>query len=271
MDVIHGITGLRPDHGRLFVVVGVFDGLHRGHAYLLRRLVSGARARGALPAVITFDSHPDEILTGSAPPLLIDPGERVDRLRAAGVAVTVVQHFDRELRETRYDAFVRLITDRVELAGFLVTPDAAFGYQRAGTPETLAALGAAATPPFEVAVVRPYELDGRAVRSSDIRAAIVAGELAHARRLLGRSHATVGAPDGADVGELRFAMPVSLPPPGAYDVHVGRPWRPGWRGRPATAIVGAGSLRVVGDGVLGRERVAFAGRVETDRRPGSLR
>lgn len=259
MDVVHGIDGLRPDHGRLFVVVGVFDGLHRGHAYLLRRLVSQAAVRGARPAVITFDSHPDEILMGSAPPLLIDPGERVDRMRAAGVAVTIVQHFDRALRETPYHAFVRQLADRVELAGFLMTPDAAFGYQRGGTPASLAALGATSRPTFDVAVVRPYVLDGRAVRSSDIRAAIAEGDLERARRGLGRSHAVVGAADGADQGALTFPMPVSLPPPGDYRVHVGGPWRPGWHGRPATAVVGEGSLRVTGDGVRVRERVAFAG------------
>jgi riboflavin kinase/FMN adenylyltransferase len=264
MDVVHGIHALRPEHGRLFVVVGVFDGLHRGHAYLLRRLVSQALARNARPAVITFDSHPDEILTGSAPPLLIDPGERVDRLRAAGVAVTVVQHFDRALRETPYDEFVRLIAERVELAGFLMTPEAAFGYQRAGTPESLARLGMASRPAFDVAVVRPYVLDGRAVSSSEIRTAIAAGDLARARRLLGRSHATVGVPDGTTPGDLRFPMPVSLPPPGRYAAHVGPPWRPGWRGRAATAIVEGRHLRLVGDGLAGRERVAFAAPVERD-------
>ena len=56
--------------------------------------------------MITFDHHPDEILTGSAPPLLCDPDERVARLAEAGVAATVIVHFDLRLRETPYDAFV---------------------------------------------------------------------------------------------------------------------------------------------------------------------
>ena len=56
-----------------------------------------------------------------------------------------------------------------------MTPDAAFGYQRAGTPEALAALGV--TRGFDVVVVPPFELDGRPVRSSDVRAAIAAGDL----------------------------------------------------------------------------------------------
>jgi riboflavin kinase/FMN adenylyltransferase len=141
MAVVEGIDALERAHGRLFVVVGVFDGLHLGHEYLLRELRRVAAEHDARPAVITFDHHPDEILKGSAPPLLCDPEERLERLAAAGVAVTVVQTFDRALRETSYEAFVRRIAGRVELAGFLMTPESAFGFERRGTPETVADLG----------------------------------------------------------------------------------------------------------------------------------
>ena len=79
--------------------------------------------------------------------------------------MTVVQHFDVALRETPYDAFVGAIADRVELAGFLMTPDSAFGYERGGTPETVAALGRELG--FDVVVVPPFALDGEPVRSAD--------------------------------------------------------------------------------------------------------
>ena len=102
---------------------------------------AGRLAVGARPAVLTFDHHPEEILAGAAPPLLCDPDERLARLERDGVAVTVVEHFDEALRRTPYDAFVARIRARTRLAGFLMTPDAAFGHERRGTPETLAALG----------------------------------------------------------------------------------------------------------------------------------
>ena len=104
---------------------------------------------------------------GKAPPLLLDPGERLERLEAAGVAVTVVQHFDEALRQTPYDAFVERIRARVALTGFLMTPDAAFGFERRGTPATLAELGQ--RDGFDVVVVPPFTLDGQEVRSSTIR------------------------------------------------------------------------------------------------------
>jgi riboflavin kinase/FMN adenylyltransferase len=219
MAVVHGIEALDPSHGRLFIVVGVFDGLHLGHEYLLRELVAAAGELGARPAVITFDHHPDEILTGSAPPLLCDPAERLARLEAAGVAVTVVQTFDVALRETPFDAFVRRIAERVDLAGFLMTPDSAFGFQRGGTPETVATLGE--TLGYEVRVVAPFTLDGASVSSSAIRRAIQAGDLAAAERLLGRPYAVVGR--GSRLRrdpELTFEMPVTLPPPGWYGVRI---------------------------------------------------
>lgn len=220
MHVVEGIDGLRPDLGPIFVVVGVFDGMHLGHAYLLEHLVAEARTRDARPTVITFDHHPDEVLRGTAPALLLDAGERLERLAAAGVEVTVVQHFDETLRQTPYDAFVERIRARVRLSGILMTPDAAFGYERRGTPASLAALGE--RDGFDVVVVPPFTLDGQDVRSSAIRAAIVAGDLAGAGRLLGRPVTITGAVAAALDGRSRldFALPVALPPDGEYAVRV---------------------------------------------------
>lgn len=224
MDVIEGIDKLRPQLGPAFIVVGVFDGLHRGHAYLLDHLVGEASSRGARPTVITFDHHPDEVLRGVAPPLLLDPRERLERLEAAGVAVTVVQHFDQALRQTPYDAFVERIRARVVLSGILMTPDAAFGFERRGTPTTLAELGA--RDGFDVVVVPTFSLNGQEVRSSTIRDAVAGGDIETAARLLGRPVTLTGSIGGAMDGRTRldFRLPVALPPDGDYEAAVdGRP------------------------------------------------
>ena len=219
MAVVHGIDALERSLGRLFVVVGVFDGLHIGHAYLLRELAGAAHARGARPAVVTFDHHPDEVLTGTAPPLLCDPDERLGRLEAAGVAVTVVQVFDVALRETPFEAFVGRIAERVDLAGFLMTPESAFGFERRGTPENVAALGRELG--YEVTVVPQFDLDGPHVSSSDVRRAIAGGDLVAAERLLGRPYAVVGLGSRAARDPvLVFPTPVALPPGGWYRVRL---------------------------------------------------
>lgn len=222
MDVVHGIDVLGPSHGRLFVVVGVFDGLHLGHRYLLEQLVAESALRAARPTVVTFDHHPDEILTGAAPALLMDPAERLERLAAAGVEVTVVQHFDAALRSTTYDAFVARLRARVEIAGFLMTPDAAFGFERRGTPDALAALGRERG--FEVVIVPPFRIADGPVSSSAIRSAIAAGDLAAARELLGREltlRATVTGSTTDGAATLGFPLPVALPPAGSYPCSIG--------------------------------------------------
>lgn len=231
MEVVAGVEALRPEHGPIFAVIGVFDGLHRGHAYLLGHLVREARARGAKPTVITFDHHPDAILTGSAPPLLLDPAERLERLADAGVEVTVVQHFDEAVRRTTYDAFIESIQREAQLAGLLMTPDAAFGFERRGTAEIVAAMGEQRG--FDVVVVPPFTIDGGAVSSSEIRAAIQRGDLATAERLLGRP---VGLRGTATDGLLGFDWPMALPPDGRYPCRID--------GRVGTATVHDGAVRL---------------------------
>jgi riboflavin kinase/FMN adenylyltransferase len=256
MHVSRGLGDLPRSDAAVFVVVGVFDGLHLGHAYLLEHLVAEAAARAARPVVITFDHHPDEIITGSAPPLLCDPDERLERLASAGVDTTVVVHFDQALRETTYDGFVGMIEARAPLAGLLMTPDAACGYRRAGTPETLAALGAERG--FEVVVVPPFELDGRAVRSTEVRSAIAEGDLGTAARLLGRDHCVIGQAVDRASGPgclMRFPLPVALPPDGRYPVAVG----PVHAGAGDEAVIDGGSMRLTGTRPAPWVRVAFTG------------
>jgi tRNA pseudouridine55 synthase len=273
--VVPGIEALTRDTGRIYAAVGVFDGLHRGHLYLLRALRDAAVRAGARPAVITFDAHPEQIVLGLAPPLLCDPDERLVRLIAAGMEVTVVQHFDESLRKTAYRDFVQAIRSRVELAGFVMTPDAAFGYERQGTPETLAALGQEEG--FGVTVVPSLLVDGQQVTSSEIRRRVEAGDLAEVRRLLGRPLAVtgeaVGSPGSSGV-RIQFPVPVALPPAGRHPVLVGAAWAVGSPHEPArreaVAVVGAGSLELEGVGDADREnrlRVVFVGEAGPEQHP----
>ncbi len=246
MDVVAGVERLRPEHGPILAAIGVFDGLHRGHVYLLEHLVREARARHARPSVITFDHHPDEVLTGTAPPLLVHPDERLERFVAMGIEVTVVQHFDDAVRRTTYDDFIATIQKATELAGLLMTPDAAFGFERRGTPEAVAALGGAQG--FDLVVIEPFVLDGTSVSSSAIRKAIGAGDLSTAERLLGRPVSLRG--DARD-GVVTFGWPLAMPPDGTYPCRVD--------GRLTSVTVQDGTVEValpVEDGPISMELTA---------------
>ena len=259
LATIPGVEALRAVDGPLFAVIGVFDGLHRGHQYLLRHLVLEADGRSARPTVITFDHHPDEVILGAAPPLLLDPADRLRLLGEAGVEVVVIQHFDAAVRATEYDDFLHLITARTRLAGLLMTPDARFGHDRRGSPETVAELGR--RDGFDLVVVPPFEVEGRSVRSADIRAAIAAGDLATAERLLGRPYSIVGRAarhDGAAGTLVTSVPPRAVPPDGVWPGLI-RPWpdRGGASTVAADVRLEDGELRVMHD-IAGTVEVAFA-------------
>lgn len=253
--LVLGVDQLAAEGERLMFTIGVFDGLHRGHRYLLARLRRAARRVGAHPAVVTFDAHPDAVVRGHAPPLLLDQEERLGRLARAGISTVVVQHFDDALRRTPYDRFVAALGARIELAGFVMTPEAAFGHERRGTPEALAELGRERG--FSVVVVEPYELDGGPVRSNRIRDLVEDGDLTEARRLLGRRPAVVGRPvaDSGDLHEVRPTVPMAVPPDGRYRAVGCAPWTafgPGdGRSAPFRAVVDGGRL-LVPEGVARR-------------------
>ena len=238
-----GRAKITPEDGPLLISIGVFDGLHLGHVWLLEHLVREARLRSVRPAVITFDAHPDAVLVGAAPPLLMDPAERLERLGDLGVEVVVIEHFDDALRLTPYDAFVAGITARCRLAGFVMTPDAAFGHERAGTSAAVAELGRGEG--FDVVLVPPFTLDGREVRSSEIRTAIAEANLERAGVLLGRPYAICGDID--DAGLVTFPMPVALPPAGTY--------RASAAGDAGALIVGADGSVTLGSKARGRVRI----------------
>jgi riboflavin kinase/FMN adenylyltransferase len=227
MRVLQGIDHL-PRGLRFVPTVGVFDGVHRGHCAVLRTTVRAARSEGAHAVVVTLDPHPEAVLHGGSPLLLCDPVERLARVAAAGVDFTVVQHFDRARAGLSAERFVEMLARGRDLAALVMSAESAFGNERRGTPEVLEAAGRRMG--FRLLRVRPLQVGGRSVSSSEIRRLVASGQLAAARRLLGRPHAVVGEVVrgegrgralGYPTANLAFNQPVALPPDGIYAVRVG--------------------------------------------------
>lgn len=189
VHVIDDIDHLRPGL-RFVATVGVFDGVHLGHVEVLRHLAALAVEVRAATVVITFEPHPQAVLTGRAPEPLCDRDEQLARLEAAGAEVVVVQRFDEAFRAQTAEEFLdRLARDR-DLAGLVMSHESAFGRDRQGTVDTVRRL--AARDGFRLVEVDTLEVDGAPVSSSRIRAALTAGDLATAERLLGRREAPPG-------------------------------------------------------------------------------
>jgi riboflavin kinase/FMN adenylyltransferase len=230
VNTLFGLAELEP--GRLRVAcIGIFDGLHRGHRRVLRRLVAEARRRGALATAVTFAPHPEAILRGAPPPRLSDPEQLVEEMERLDVDELVVQPFDQAFSRLEPEAFLRLLGAGAGLRAFVMTPSTTFGHERRGDRTAVATIGKRLR--FGLVLVEPLSSGGRPVSSSRIRRSIGAGRLAEARRLLGHSpsvtgRVVLGAGRGRDLGfptaNLAFDVPVALPPDGIYAVRVA--WRP---------------------------------------------
>jgi riboflavin kinase/FMN adenylyltransferase len=176
----------------LALAVGSFDGVHRGHAAVLRALTLAAEARGYEPAVLTFEPLPREYFRpADPPPRLTRLGEKLPRLAALGIARTVVLRFDERLAAIVAEAFV----DRVLVAGLgarliAVGEDFRFGHGRKGDLALLRERGARHG--LELLPVPAVRAENERVSSSRIREHLAAGDLAAAARLLGRPYTLTG-------------------------------------------------------------------------------
>jgi riboflavin kinase/FMN adenylyltransferase len=174
------------------VTIGVFDGVHRGHQHLIRRLVSAARMSGRLAVVLTFFPHPDVVLRDlSGRYYLTTPQQRADFMGELGVDHVITLPFNEEFRQIRAAAFVDMMREHLKLESLWVGADFALGYKREGSIEFLRAQGAEKG--FTLEVIDLIGEDGIATFSSTaVRDALADGDMEGARRLLGRSYSVSG-------------------------------------------------------------------------------
>jgi riboflavin kinase / FMN adenylyltransferase len=192
MHLFRGLRNCKADDRGMAVAIGNFDGVHLGHQALVRAARQCSLASGARLAVLSFEPHPREYFDpDSAPPRLMRLGEKCVALDALGVERLVVLRFDAHLQHLSPEDFVeQALRQGLGARHVVVGEGFRFGCRRAGTIETLAALGARAG--FEVIAVPSVTADGARVSSTRVRAALGAGDLAGAERLLGRPYAMSG-------------------------------------------------------------------------------
>lgn len=188
MIVTHQTSDLpAPPAAGTVVSLGVFDGVHLGHSAILAANVARAQELGARPTVVTFKSHPKEVLLGRAPRTLTTLEHRLDLFRRAGIEHTLVLCFDDDLRCTPAVEFANdLLLDQLGARALVLGFDSKFGRDQAGTPELLRQMG------FPVEVVQKVVIDQRAVSSTAIREAVELGDLEGARTMLGRPVSVLG-------------------------------------------------------------------------------
>jgi riboflavin kinase / FMN adenylyltransferase len=211
-----------------WLTIGSFDGVHRGHVKVLKRMLHLAHREGAPTTVMTFDPHPRCVLAPDTCPLsLTTVDEKAAVLAEHGIDNLVVQPFTHKLSQLTATEFMDKTTARIPLKGLVIGYDFALGHQRRGGRAFLENYGAAHG--FEVDVITPHSAGSDVISSSLIRAALLEGQVARAARLLGRhysissfvEHGTgTGSRIGFPTANLAITPNKLVPKNGVYAVWV---------------------------------------------------
>lgn len=174
------------------VTIGKFDAIHLGHQELLRETIEIAEEHMLVPAVVTFDRHPSELLNpGHAPQPVIGANQKKELLDQAGIELMVALAFDDSLAQLSPEDFVsEVLVDGLNAKVVIIGDGFRFGAQAKGDVGLLKELGEQFG--FTVRVVAPVEIDGAIVSTSRVRELLLTGEVAAVARLLGRRHSTTG-------------------------------------------------------------------------------
>jgi riboflavin kinase/FMN adenylyltransferase len=194
----HGADAPRPPSNTpsrdwTVMTVGTFDGIHRGHQELLRRLRAKADELGRPSVLVTFEPHPLEVVRPEAAPrLLTTPSEKIEILAQTGIDRVVLLRFDERLAAYEPRRFVEEVLLRRLALGYLVIGyDHGFGRGRTGDAATLRSMGEQIG--FGVDVVAPISLnEAEPVSSSMIRRALERGDVIRAGSALGRPYTLTG-------------------------------------------------------------------------------
>ena len=223
MLVEEELASLSPKKDML-LTIGVFDGVHRGHKYLLSQLKELAKRQNLLSGVVTFRQHPQQMLSPQTKlPCLTDLARRTNLLKNEGIDAIITLSFTPELAQLSPRQFLRLLKKYLRMRGLVIGPDFALGQNREGDATTLRALGQDMN--FNVTVVSPIVVNGEVVSSTTIRNALAKGNMKKVSNLIGLSfslHGRVitGVGRGVELGfptaNLDVNSEQALPADGVY-------------------------------------------------------
>ncbi len=210
MKVEQELANAAPQRETL-LTIGVFDGVHAGHRYLLENLKRRAQEKKLLSGVVTFDPHPQSVLhpqrVVSHQLLAISLKDRVKFLQELGIAPVVVLSFTSELSQLSAREFVSLLVKHLRMRGLIIGPDFVLGQGREGNAKLLCALGEEMG--FSVETVAPFTIDGELVSSTLIRQALAQGNMAKVEKLMGHHFYLVGKVTTADKRGRTLGFPTA--------------------------------------------------------------
>ncbi len=197
------------DNGRV-VAVGFFDGVHIGHAALLNKAKQKALETGTTPAVLSFDTHPDDLVFHQAVRLIGDSENREDLIkRYFGIEEVFFLRFDRDLMNMPWDQFITFSSTKFNIRCYVVGYDFTFGRNGEGTAEKLKCY--CQQHGLGCEIIDPVRLDGSIVSSTMIRSLIEQGDIQKANRFLGHPYCLSGTVrNGFHIGRQMHAPTINM-------------------------------------------------------------
>jgi riboflavin kinase/FMN adenylyltransferase len=184
MEIEQELAKITPQ-GETLLTIGVFDGVHAGHRYLLAKLQQRAAERKLLSGVVTFNPHPQSVLhPHNQLPWLSNLEDRIRAFQELGVNIVAVLTFTPKVAQLSAREFMSLVKKQLRMRDIMVGPDFALGRGGEGNIKLLRALGREMK--FSVEVIPPYTINGEVVSSTLIRQALVQGDMRRVERLMGR-------------------------------------------------------------------------------------
>ncbi|KQY09764.1 bifunctional riboflavin kinase/FMN adenylyltransferase [Mycobacterium sp. Root135] len=194
-----GQDEIPTDWGRCVVTIGVFDGVHRGHAELINHAVKAGRSRGVPTVLMTFDPHPMEVVfPGNHPAQLTTLTRRAELVEEMGVDVFLVMPFTSDFMKLTPERYIHeLLVERLHVVEVVVGENFTFGKKAGGNVTMLRKAGERAGFAVEslslVHEVSDTDRDGSVTFSSTyIRSCVDAGDVVAAAEALGRPHRVEG-------------------------------------------------------------------------------
>lgn len=169
------------------IALGFFDGVHIGHAALLRKTKQRAEELGVMPSVLSFDVHPDTLVFQKDVLLINSALGREDLIRRLfGIDNVIFIHFNQRVMRMSWRDFADSVIEELHAAWVVVGHDFSFGYRGEGKPDKLRDYCAERGVGCDI--IPAVELDGEIVSSTRIRELLLAGEIEEANRRLGHPH-----------------------------------------------------------------------------------
>jgi riboflavin kinase/FMN adenylyltransferase len=243
------------------LVIGNFDGVHKGHQAVLADARRVADARALPVSVLTFTPHPAGVLGRGEPPVLTPLERKAELLLRCGASRVYARKFDMGFAAWSPERFVRdLLVGLLHTKVVVVGADFRFGAQRAGDFAMLGRLGGELG--FEAKTTAIASDDRAPYKSSRARSAVVAGDLDEAKAVLGRPHSIAGTVVHGDARGRTIGFPTAnlegvvelLPPNGVYAVTVDERTGAGPRAL-AKGVMNVGVRPTVGGGDARRVEV----------------